>query len=172
MRVSLRLKIVGGFGSLLVLMALLGWVTLNLFSSVRTVQEEVFDDAIPGLVAVDEIVRAYTAQSAAVRGALIGNPPILLAQYRSEVDTARFWQDRAQDLFTSAEERELLSQLIDAGTSFQELVDEQVIPLISQSGQRSQAFRIIGQDGTTLISEIERLGGLLRDSQLEVMIQS
>lgn len=172
MRVSLRLKIVGGFGSLLVLMALLGWVTLSLFSSVRTVQEEVFDDAIPGLIAVDEIVRSYTAQSAAVRGALIGNPPILLAQYRTEVDTARFWQERAQQLFTSGEERELLAQLIEAGTSFQTLVDERVIPLISQSGQRSQAFRIIGQDGTTLISEIERVGGLLRDSQREVMIQS
>ena len=171
MRVSLRLKIVGGFGSLLVLMALLGWVTLSLFGSVRTVQQEVFDDAIPGLVAVDEIVRSYTAQSAAVRGALIGNPPVLLAQYRSEVETARFWEGRAEPLFTSPEERRLLADLVDAGHSFQALVDNQVIPL-SESGQRSRAFRVLGQEGTNLISEIERLGGLLRDGQREVVIQS
>ncbi|HJR44649.1 MAG TPA: SpoIIE family protein phosphatase [Actinomycetota bacterium] len=172
MRVSLRLKIVGGFGSLLLLMAVLGWVTLSLFGSIRTVQQEVFDDAIPGLVAVDEIVRSYTAQSAAVRGALIESAPaVLLAQYRSEVETARFWETRAKPLFTSAEERELLEDLVRAGHSFQDLVDDQVIPL-SESGQRSRAFRVLGQDGTTLISEIERLGGLLRDGQREVVIQS
>ena len=171
MRVSLRLKIVGGFGLLLTLMALLGWVTLSLFSSVRTVQAEVFDDAIPGLIAVDEIVRSYTAQSAAVRGALIGNPPVLLAQYQSEVEAARFWEERAESLFTSAEERALLAGLVDAGRSFQELVDERVVPRID-AGERSQAFRIIGQDGSALISDIQRLGGELRDAQRSVVLQS
>ena len=171
MRVSLRLKIVGGFGLLLALMGLLGWVTLSLLSSARSVQEEVFDDAIPGLIAIDEIVRSYTAQSAAVRGALIGNPPVLLAQYREEVETARFWEERAEPLFESAEERQVLGDLIGAGHSFQSLVDERVIPL-SESGQRSQAFRVLGQEGTVLISEIERLGALLREAQREVVIQS
>ncbi len=168
---SLRLKIVGGFGLMLALLVLLGWVTLSLFTSARTVQEDVFDEAIPGLVTVDEIVRAYTAQSAAVRGSLIGSGPILLAQYRSEVDTARFWEERAQDLFTSEDERALLDDLVEAGHSFQELVDQQVIPL-SDRGQRIQAIRVLGQDGTTLISEIERLGNLLRDAQREVVIQA
>jgi serine phosphatase RsbU (regulator of sigma subunit)/CHASE3 domain sensor protein len=172
MKVSLRLKIVGGYGLMLALIAILGWVTLSLFSSVRNLQEQVFDDAVPGLVIVDEIVRSYTAQSAAVRGALIVNPPVLLAQYRNEVDNARFYEERARDLFRSEEERELLAQLIEAGRSFQALVDEEVIPRISETGQRSQAFRIIGQEGTQLITEVERLGSLLRDSQREVMIQS
>ncbi len=171
MRVPLRLKIVGGFGLMLVLMTLLGWVTLSLTTSARAVQEEVFDDAIPGLVAVEEVVRSYTAQSAAVRGALIGNPPVLLAQYRAEAEAARFWQERAQPLFTSPDERALLADLIAAGASFQKLVEEQVIPL-SESGQRSRAFRVLGQDGTTLISEIERIGGVLRDAQRDVVVQS
>jgi hypothetical protein len=139
MKVSLRLKIVGGYGLMLALIAILGWVTLSLFSSVRNLQEQVFDDAVPGLVIVDEIVRSYTAQSAAVRGALIVNPPVLLAQYRNEVDNARFYEERARDLFRSEEERELLTQLIEAGRSFQALVDEEVIPRISETGQRSQA---------------------------------
>jgi len=56
-RLSLRWKIVGGFGLLLALIAVLGWVTLSLFGSLRSVQRRVFDEAIPGLVAVDEIVR-------------------------------------------------------------------------------------------------------------------
>ena len=63
MRLSLRWKIVGGFGLLLLLIALLGWVTLSLFGSLRNVQRRVFDEAIPALLAVDEIVRSYTAQS-------------------------------------------------------------------------------------------------------------
>jgi serine phosphatase RsbU (regulator of sigma subunit)/CHASE3 domain sensor protein len=170
-RFSLRLKIVGGFGLLLLLIVILGWVTLSLFSSSRRVQDEVFDDAIPGLVTVDEIVRSYTAQSAAVRGALIGNMPVLLAQYQSEVQNSGFWEQRADDLFTSPEERELLSDLTDAGQGFHELVDKQVVPL-AEDGQRSQAFRILGQDGTTLISDIERLGGLLRETQRGVVLQS
>jgi serine phosphatase RsbU (regulator of sigma subunit)/CHASE3 domain sensor protein len=170
-RFSLRLKIVGGFGLLLLLIAILGWVTLSLFSSSRRVQEDVFGDAIPGLVTVDEIVRSYTAQSAAVRGALIGNMPVLLAQYQSEVQNSSFWENRANTLFTSPEERELLSDLIDAGQSFHDLVDKQVVPL-AEEGQRSQAFRVLGQDGTTLISDIERLGGLLREAQRGVVLQS
>ena len=60
MKLSLRWKIVGGFGLLLLLIAVLGWVTLSLFGSVRGVQKRVFDDAIPGLVAVEEIVRYQT----------------------------------------------------------------------------------------------------------------
>lgn len=171
MRVSLRLKIVGGFGLLLALMALLGWVTLSLVTSARSVQEEVFDDAIPGLITIDEIVRSYTAQSAAVRGALIGNPPVLLAQYREEVETARFWEERAEPLFESADERQLLADLVLAGRSFQTLVDDTVIPL-SESGQRSQAFRVLGQEGNVLIAEIERVGELLREAQRDVVIQS
>ncbi|MEA2477681.1 MAG: hypothetical protein QOC87_1880, partial [Actinomycetota bacterium] len=35
MKLTLRRKIVGGFGLLLVLIALLGWVTLSLFGSLR-----------------------------------------------------------------------------------------------------------------------------------------
>lgn len=171
MRVSLRLKIVGGFGLLLALMALLAWVTLSLVTSARSVQEEVFDDAIPGLITIDEIVRAYTAQSAAVRGALIGNPPVLLAEYRDEVEQARFWEERAKLLFESEEERDLLADLVLAGRSFQTLVDDRVIPL-SESGQRSAAFRVLGQEGTTLISEIQRVGGVLRDLQRDVVVQS
>lgn len=171
MRLSLRLKIAGGFGLLVALIVILGWVTLSLVTSARGVQEEVFDDAIPGLITVDEIVRSYTAQSAAVRGALIGNPPVLLAQYREEVEIARFWEERAEPLFESSAERELLADLILAGRSFHTLVDDRVIPL-SESGQRSQAFRVLGQEGSTLISEVQRLGGLLRDTQREVVIQS
>lgn len=171
MRVSLRLKIVGGFGLLLALMALLGWVTLSLVTSARSVQQEVFDDAVPGVIAIDEIVRSYTAQSAAVRGALIGNPPVLLAQYRAEVEEARFWEERAELLFGSAEERDLLADLVLAGRSFQTLVDERVIPL-SESGQRTAAIRVLGQEGTTLISEIQRVGEALRDMQRDVLVQS
>ena len=58
MRLSLRKKLVGGFGLLLLLIAVLGWVTLSLFNSLRSVQSRVFDEAIPGLVTVDEIVRS------------------------------------------------------------------------------------------------------------------
>jgi serine phosphatase RsbU (regulator of sigma subunit)/CHASE3 domain sensor protein len=170
-RFSLRLKIIGGFGLLLLLIVVLGWVTLSLFSSSRRVQDQVFDDAIPGLVTVDEIVRSYTAQSAAVRGALIGNMPVLLAQYQAEVENSEFWEQSADELFTSPEERELLSDLTDAGQSFHSLVDDQVVPL-AEEGQRSQAFRILGQDGTSLISDIERLGRLLRESQRGVVLQS
>ena len=88
MRLSLRWKISGGFALLLVLIAVLGWVTISLFLSLRDVQRKVFDNAIPGLITVDEIVRSYTAQSGAVRGYLIGSQPSLLDQYRQEVAIA------------------------------------------------------------------------------------
>jgi serine phosphatase RsbU (regulator of sigma subunit)/CHASE3 domain sensor protein len=170
-RLSLRWKIVGGFGIVLALIALLGWVTLSLFGSLRSIQRRVFDDAIPGLVTVEEIVRSYTAQSAAVRGYLIGGQPALLDQYRSEVATSDFWERRADRLFTSNDERTLLVGLKDSGEQFQQLVEDQVVPL-TQRGMRSQAFRVLGQEGTPLISEIERLGGLLREAQDKVMVRA
>lgn len=168
MKLSLRWKIAGGFGVLVVLILALSWVTFSLFGSLRNVQRKVFDDALPGLVAVDEIVRSYTAQSAAVRGYLIGSQGELLAQFHAEVDVTDFWEERAAKLFEDREERELLEQLVEAGSSFQALVDDQVIPL-AQDGNRSQAFRVLGQEGTPLISEIERLGSLLRDTQDRVV---
>jgi serine phosphatase RsbU (regulator of sigma subunit)/CHASE3 domain sensor protein len=167
-RLSLRWKIAGGFGVLVALILALSWVTFSLFGSLRSVQREVFDDALPGLVAVDEIVRSYTAQSAAVRGYLIGSQGELLAQYRSEVEVSDFWEERGETLFGASEERDLLEQLTSSGASFQELVDDQVIPL-AEEGNRSQAFRVLGQEGTPLISEIERLGSLLRDTQDRVV---
>ena len=109
MRLSLRRKLVGGFGLLLVLIIALSWVTLSLFGSLRGVQRRVFDDAIPGLVTVDEIVRSYTAQSAAVRGYLIEYNSALLDEYRAEVTTARLYEQRAVDLFTGRQEEELFA---------------------------------------------------------------
>ncbi|HET7481934.1 MAG TPA: SpoIIE family protein phosphatase, partial [Actinomycetota bacterium] len=170
-RLSLRWKIVGGFGVLLLLIALLGWVTFSLFSSLRGVQRKVFDDAIPGLVAVDEIVRSYTAQSAAVRGFLIGSQQSLLDQYEGEKANADIWEGRAATLFTESDERSLLSQVITAGNDFQELIDHHVGPL-AKKGQRAQAFRILGQDGTPLIGQIETLGGLLRQAQDNAVAES
>src|SRR5918992_4309773 len=117
-RLSLRWKIVGGYGLLLTLIALLGWVTLSQVGSLRSVQREVFDDAIPALEAVDEIVRSYTAQSNAVNRYLNSSQPALLDQYRSEVEIATFWQNQARRLFTEGEERALLEDLIAAGKSF------------------------------------------------------
>jgi serine phosphatase RsbU (regulator of sigma subunit)/CHASE3 domain sensor protein len=165
MRLSLRWKIVGGFGLLLALMALLGWVTLSLFGSLRSVQRRVFDEAIPGVVAVDEIVRSYTAQLAAVRGFLI-NPsePRLLEQYETEVGMAEFWEEEAEALFTSGEERDLLDGLTSAGQRFQQLVDDEVIPR-AQAGNRAQAFRILSGEGAPAISEIEFLSQQLREAQ-------
>lgn len=170
MRLSLRWKIVGGFGILLLLIALLGWVTLSLFSSLRSVQRRVFDDAIPGLIAVDEIVRSYTAQSAAVRGYLIESQPSLLEQYESEKITAQVWQDRGKDLFTATEEEQLLAQIEEAGAQFQELLDDQVIRL-AQRGERAQAFRVLGEEGAPLFTQIETLSGLLREAQDQAVVQ-
>ena len=170
MRLSLRWKIAGGFGILLLLIALLGWVTLSLFTSLRSVQRRVFNDAIPGLIAVDEIVRSYTAQSAAVRGYLIGSQPTLLGQYEDEKANAEFWQDRGAELFKAGQEEDLLRRISTTGGEFQALVDEEVVPL-ARLGQRSQAFRVLGQEGTPLISQIESLGNLLRDSQDQAVVE-
>lgn len=173
MKLSLRWKIVGGFGLLLTLIALLGWVTLSLFSSLRDVQRRVFDEAIPGLVAVDEIVRSYTAQSAAVRGALITSSSLqpLVERYRIEVATANHYQERARELFRSGEERELLDRLVQAGEEFQRLVDEEVLPRAT-AGNRSQAFSILDSEGTDLITEIELQGDLLLRTQEDRVIES
>lgn len=154
----------GGFGLLLLLIALLGWVTLSLFGSVRGVQRRVFNESIPGLVAVDEIVRSYTAQSAAVRGSLIGSQATLLDRYQREVAIAEFWEDEARDLFTSGRERELLNSLTDAGRAFHELVEDKVIPRAT-AGDRAQAFVALDQEGTRLVQDIELQGELLRTLQ-------
>ena len=117
MRLSLRHKLIGGFGLLLALIVLLAWVTLSLFNSLRAVQSRVFDVAIPGLVTVNQVVRSYTAQTSAVRGYLINSQPRLLQQYRTEVSASRFWERQAVDLFESGEERRLLGELIATGKS-------------------------------------------------------
>lgn len=171
MRLSLRWKIVGGFGLLLLLIALLGWVTLSLFDSLRGVQRRVFDSAIPGLVAVDEIARSYTAQSAAVRGAVIGSQRTLLDRYELEVRTTDFWEERGRQLFDSDEERALLSRLVQAGENFHELVDNEVIPR-AIAGERSQAFRILDGEGARLISEIEIHSELLREEQERSVVET
>jgi serine phosphatase RsbU (regulator of sigma subunit) len=171
MQLSLRWKIVGGFTLLIVLIALLGWITFSLLSSLTTVQRRVFDRAVPGLVAVDEIVRSYTAQSAAVYRYLIEANPSLLAQYEREVATANVYQRRADSLFTAREEEELLNDLVEAGDSFQVLVDDHVVPLHAE-GRRSAAFRVLGEDGSPLISQIETLGQLLRETQDRAVITS
>ena len=171
MKLSLRWKIVGGFGLLLVLIAALAWVTFSLFGSVRNVQRRVFDQAVPQLVAVDEIVRSYTAQSAAVRGYLISSDPVLLGQYRAEVENAEKWQRSAADLRFGGADSKVLDQLVRAGNEFQSLVEDQVVPLASD-GQRSQAFRVLGQAGTPLISRIEGLGTDLRIAQDRLLAQS
>jgi serine phosphatase RsbU (regulator of sigma subunit)/CHASE3 domain sensor protein len=168
---SLRWKIVGGFGLLLALIALLGWVTLSLFLSLRSVQRKVFDEAIPGLIAVDEIVRSYTAQSAAVSGYLIRSSPSLIDQYRQEVAVADVWEERADELFRSAEERSLLTDLVKAGDEYQNLVDEEVLPRAARA-QRVQAIRVLGQEGSPLITEIETLGRLLRTQQDTLRVES
>jgi serine phosphatase RsbU (regulator of sigma subunit)/CHASE3 domain sensor protein len=168
---SLRWKIVGGFGLLLALIGLLGWVTLSLFSSLRTVQRRVFDDAVPGLVTVDEITRSYTAQSAAVRGFLIQSQDSLLEQYRVEVGAVRVAQRDGRRLFTSTAERALLERLIRAGTDYQRLVETRVIPLADE-GRRASAIALLGRQGTSLMSQIEELGNDLRELQREVVIRS
>ncbi|HEV3472822.1 MAG TPA: SpoIIE family protein phosphatase [Actinomycetota bacterium] len=172
MKLSLRWKIVGGFGVVLALVAILSWVTFSLFGSLRSVQRRVFDNALPGLVATDEIIRSYTAQSGAIRGFVIRPSQTgLLAQYRSEVEIADLYERRAEELFTSNEERSLLAQLVHAGQEFHSLVDDQVVPR-TEEGDRSGAIRILGQDGDPLINEIERLGTLLRDVQDRTVVST
>lgn len=170
-RLTLRRKIVGGFGLLLGLILVLGWVTLSLFNSLRTVQSKVFDEAIPGLVTVNEIVRSYTAQSAAIRGYLINSQPSLLEQYHQEVLKARFWEARAKGLFKSGDERTLLEDLTSAGHSFHDLIDKEVIPK-ARRGKRALAFSVLGTSATPRISEIETNGQLLRAAQTTVVSQS
>jgi serine phosphatase RsbU (regulator of sigma subunit)/CHASE3 domain sensor protein len=167
-KLSLRWKIVGGFGLLLVLIGLLGYVTLSLFSSLRQVQRRVFNDAVPGVVAVDEIVRSYTAQSAAVRGFLLLPSDQLLEQYRAEVENVEDVLEESRELFTSREEIDVLDELTQAGDDFQDAVDQDVVPL-AQEGNRSLAQARFSQQGAPLILEIEDLGRDLRNLQREVV---
>ncbi|HZA39900.1 MAG TPA: SpoIIE family protein phosphatase [Actinomycetota bacterium] len=172
MRLSLRWKIVGGFGLLLALIAVLGWVTLSLLTSLRSVQRGVFDEAIPGLVAVDEIVLGYSAQSTAVRGALLSSTQEPhLETFRREVEETDFWEEQARDLFESEEDQEDFDQLVEAGHDYQDVVEDQVIPL-AISGERTQAFSILSGQGEVLISQVELQGELLRNSQQERVMQS
>ncbi|MPZ91007.1 MAG: SpoIIE family protein phosphatase [Actinobacteria bacterium] len=170
-RLSLRWKIVGGFGLLLVLIGLLGYVTLSLFWSLREVQRGVFNDAVPGVVAVDEIVRSYTAQSAAVRGFLLLPSDPLLEQYAAEVSNVEGVLEESRSQFTSSRELELLDELTQAGEEFQTSVEDDVVPLAEQ-GQRSLAQAHFSQQGAPLILEIERLGRELRDLQREVVLRT
>ena len=167
-KLSLRWKIVGGFGLLLVLIGLLGYVTLSLFSSLRQVQRRVFNDAVPGVVAVDEIVRSYTAQSAAVRGFLLLPSDQLLEQYRAEVANVEDVLEESRDLFTSRLELDVLDELNQAGEDFQDSVNKDVVPL-AREGNRSLAQARFSQLGAPLILEIEDLGRDLRDLQREVV---
>lgn len=168
MRLSLRYKIVGGFLLLLALIGLLGWVTFSLFTSLRTVQRRVFDDAVPGLIAADEIVRSYTAQSAAVNGYVISSRQELLEQYQIETRRAKRWEKRAAELFSSPREKSLVESLIRAGKRWRSVVDNKVLPRVA-AGQRTFAFNFLGNEGNTAISEIESLGEQLRATQDRVM---
>ena len=170
-RLSLRWKIVGGFGLLLVLIGLLGYVTLSLFSSLRQVQRRVFNDAVPGVIAVDEIVRSYTAQSAAVRGFLVQPNQELLEQYRGEVATVDIVITESGELFTSNREIELLEQLAASGEEFQEQVDERVVPLALE-GERARAQALFSAEGAPLVLQIESFGEELRDLQNEVVLRA
>lgn len=149
---------------MLALIAVLGWVTLSLFGSLRDVQATVLQTAVPRLAAVDELVRSYTAQSAHVRGFLVVGERGLLDQYESEVAVARRLRGRAMRLFPEGRERDLLERLVSAGASFQDLVDDEVVPLTLE-GKRSQAARVLGQEGSPLIEGIEEVGQQLRAAQ-------
>jgi serine phosphatase RsbU (regulator of sigma subunit)/CHASE3 domain sensor protein len=170
-RLSLRWKIVGGFGLLLVLIGLLGYVTLSLFSSLRQVQRRVFNDAVPGVVAVDEIVRSYTAQSAAVRGFLLLPSDQLLEQYRAEVVNVDGVLEESRRLFSSRLELDLLDELTEAGEDFQTIVNDDVVPL-AEEGSRALAQATFSQEGAPLILEIEDLGRELRGLQREVVVRA
>ena len=168
---SLRWKIVVGFGILLGLIGILAWVTLALFSSLRSVQRQVFNDAVPGLVAVDEIVRSYTAQSAAVTLYLIGSQSGVIDQYHAEVEIAEVWEERAERLFADPAEAILLEELTEAGDAFQEIVEERVIGLASE-GRRSQAFQVLRDEATPAITRIRTLGQQLAVVQDRVVAVS
>ncbi len=171
MRLSLRWKLVGGFGLMLALIAVLGWVTYALFGSFREVQREVLGDAIPGLITSDELVRSYTAQSGAVRGYLIGSELSLLEQYSNEVASATYLEERAREVFTTGTEKDLLREMIEAGHAFQALVEREVIPL-AREGKRSQAFRVLSQEGTPLVARVEAIGKELAAAQDRVVVES
>ena len=166
MRLSLRWKISAGFLILLALMGILAWVTIAQFTSLRSVQRQVFNDAVPGLVAVDEIVRSYTAQSASV-GLYLTAEPGALDQYRSEVGNAQTWEERAEDLFTDPAEVVLLEELTEAGDGYQAVV-ERVVEL-AEDGKRSQAIRVLRDEGTPAIAQIESLGRRLAIEQDRVV---
>jgi len=170
-RLSLRYKIVGGFVLLLSLIGLLGWVTYSLFGSLREVQKRVFDDAVPGLVVADEIVRSYTAQSAAIRGYLINSRPEQLKQYRAEVRDVADTESRARELFDSPGERRLLADLIEAGEDFHREVDKRVLP-IAKEGNRALAFSRLGNEGDDAVAVIEDRGEQLRRTQGRVMARN
>lgn len=166
MRLSLRWKVSAGFLILLGLMGILAWVTIAQFTSLRSVQRQVFNDAVPGLVAVDEIVRSYTAQSASV-GLYLTAEPGALDQYRSEVGNAATWENRAKELFTDPAEVVLLEELTEAGDEFQAIV-ARVVDLASE-GRRSQAIRVVRDEGTPAIARIESLGRQLAVEQDRVV---
>ncbi|MDQ4125225.1 MAG: SpoIIE family protein phosphatase [Actinomycetota bacterium] len=166
MRLSLRWKVSAGFLILLGLMGILAWVTFAQLSSLRAVQRQVFNDAVPGLVAVDEIVRSYTAQSASV-GLYLTAETSALEQYRSEVGNAETWEQRAERLFTDPAEVVLLEDLTEAGDDFQEIVDRVVA--LAEDGKRSQAIRVLRDEGTPAISSIESLGRQLAIEQDRVV---
>ncbi|HEX2195660.1 MAG TPA: SpoIIE family protein phosphatase [Actinomycetota bacterium] len=166
MRLSLRWKISAGFLILLGLVGILAWVTIAQFTSLRAVQRQVFNDAVPGLVAVDEIVRSYTAQQASV-GFYLAAEPGALEQYRSEVGNAETWEGRAAELFTDPAEEVLLGELTEAGDAFQAVV-ERVVDLTSD-GKRSQAIRVLREEGTPAIAQIETLGRQLAIEQDRVV---
>jgi serine phosphatase RsbU (regulator of sigma subunit)/CHASE3 domain sensor protein len=169
-RLSLRSKLVGGFGLLLLLIAVLGWVTLLLFDSLRGVQSGVLERAIPELVTVDEIVRSYTAQSAAARGYVISSRPTLLDQYRREASNVRRWEKRAGELLSDAEQHRL-NDLVHAGHAFQRVVENRVFPL-AEKGKRSQAFRVLTGQGADRTERVEALGQAMRTTQLELVERS
>lgn len=171
MRLSLRYKIVGGFVLLLSLIGLLGWVTYSLFGSLREVQRRVFEDAVPGLVVADEIVRSYTAQSAAIRGYLINSRSEQLDQYRAEVKGVGVTEQRARELFNSPRERTLLAALIKSGREFHREVDKRVLP-IAKEGNRALAFNRLGREGDSAVGDIEELGQKLRRTQGRVMARN
>ena len=166
MRLSLRWKVSAGFLILLGLIGILAWVTIAQFTSLRSVQRQVFNDAVPGLVAVDEIVRSYTAQSASV-GLYLTAEPGRLEQYRSEVGNAETWEQRAERLFTDPAEVVLLEDLTAAGDDFQEVVDRVVA--LASDGKRSQAIRVLRDEGTPAIASIESLGRQLAIEQDRVV---
>ncbi len=170
-RMSLRLKIAGGFVLLLLLIVLLGWVTFSLFGSTQEVQREVFDQAVPALQVVDEIVRSYTAQSASVSGYLIVGRRSVLDSYRREKTISERAEQRAERLFTDPEEQEALDQLRIAGLRYQELVDDEIVPL-AEEGSRSLAFSLLVRDGVPLLTEIETLGSVLAADQDRAIIET